>query len=102
MIRFGIRGHDMGKYTISDFSSLIKLIKSLDGECLQLALAKSFTDFQFGKTLLDDKLFQELNQVLEKENIRLSVLGCYINLTNTDENSRLKDLEKFQMSFKFF
>ena len=35
MIRFGIRGHDMGKYTISDFSSLIKLIKSLDGECLQ-------------------------------------------------------------------
>ena len=101
MIRFGIRGHDMGKYTISDFSSLIKLIKSLDGECLQLALAKSFTDFQFGKTLLDDKLFQELNQVLEKENIRLSVLGCYINLTNTDENSRLKDLEKFKAHLKF-
>ena len=29
MIRFGIRGHDMGKYTISDFSSLIKLIKTI-------------------------------------------------------------------------
>ena len=29
MIRLGIRGHDMGKFSISDFSALIKKIKSL-------------------------------------------------------------------------
>lgn len=101
MIKFGIRGHDMGKYSISDFSSLIKLIKNLDGECLQLALTKSFNDFHYGTTLLDDKLFQEFNQILKKEDIKLSVLGCYINLANTNESSRLKDLEKFKEHLKF-
>ena len=82
MIRLGIRGHDMGKFSISDFSALIKLIKSLNGECLQLALTKSFSDFSYSNTSLNETLFQELNQVLEKEEIKLSVLGCYINLTN--------------------
>ena len=101
MIRLGIRGHDMGKFSISDFSALIKLIKSLNGECLQLALTKSFSDFSYSNTSLNETLFQELNQVLEKEEIKLSVLGCYINLTNTDENTRLKDLEKFKAHLSF-
>ena len=45
MIKIGIRAHDMGKYSLIDFPKLLNTIKTLDGQCIQLALGKSFIDF---------------------------------------------------------
>ena len=96
MIRFGIRAHDMGKYEIKDFSELLKLVKSLDGECIQLALNKSFIDFTYSEEKLNKEFANFLSEKLKENGIDISVLGCYINLTDTDEKNRRKSLDKFK------
>ena len=101
MIKFGIRAHDMGKYTIEDFPKLLQLIRELDGECIQLALAKSFTDFNYSPDNLDEKFANFLSQELKVHNVVLSVLGCYINLTDTDEKKRQESLNKFKNHLRF-
>ena len=95
MIKVGIRAHDMGKYSLEEFSNLLSTIKDLDGQCIQLALGKSFTDFKVSKEALNMKLSSYLKCDLERENIKLSVLGCYINMGNPDKDKRDQEIEKF-------
>ena len=101
MIRVGIRAHDMGKYEVSEFPKLLNLITNLDGECIQLALGKSFIDFKPIKENLTDELGNYLKKELENANIKLSVLGCYINMDNPDREKRYEEIEKFKAHLDF-
>ena len=101
MIKVGIRAHDMGKYSLEEFSNLLSTIKDLDGQCIQLALGKSFTDFKVSKEALNMKLSSYLKCDLERENIKLSVLGCYINMGNPDKDKRDQEIEKFKYHLDF-
>lgn len=101
MIKIGIRAHDMGKYSLEDFSKLLEIVKSLDGECIQLALGKSFIDFKLSKENLNDELGYYLKNTLDSENVNLSVLGCYINMGNPDSTVREKEIEKFKYHLDF-
>lgn len=101
MIKIGIRAHDMGKYSLTDFPKLLNTIKTLDGQCIQLALGKSFIDFNISKENLNSELSQYLKNNLENKDINLSVLGCYINMGNPDDNIRHQEIEKFKYHLDF-
>ena len=101
MIKIGIRAHDMGKYSLIDFPKLLNTIKTLDGQCIQLALGKSFIDFNISKENLNSELSQYLKNNLENKDINLSVLGCYINMGNPDDNIRHQEIEKFKYHLDF-
>lgn len=101
MIKIGIRAHDMGKYSLIDFPKLLNTIKTLDGQCIQLALGKSFIDFNISIENLNSELAQYLKNNLETKDINLSVLGCYINMGNPDNNIRHQEIEKFKYHLDF-
>ena len=101
MIKIGIRAHDMGKYSLIDFPKLLNTIKTLDGQCIQLALGKSFIDFNISKENLNSELSQYLKNNLKNKDINLSVLGCYINMGNPDDNIRHQEIEKFKYHLDF-
>lgn len=101
MMKVGIRAHDMGNYNLEDFSSLLKKITSLDGQCMQLALGKSFINFKVSKENLNTDLAGFLKNNLTEEKVRLSVLGCYINMGNPDREKRYADIEKFKYHLEF-
>lgn len=101
MIKIGIRAHDMGTYFLKDFPELLNTIKSLNGQCIQLALGKSFVNFNISKENLNNDLSQYLKNTLENKNINLSVLGCYINMGNPDSDIRYQEIEKFKYHLDF-
>lgn len=101
MIKIGIRAHDMGKYFLKDFPELLDTIKTLDGQCIQLALGKSFIDFNISKENLNYDLSLYLKNTLKNKDITLSVLGCYINMGNPDSNMRHQEIEKFKYHLNF-
>lgn len=101
MIKIGIRAHDLGKYSLEDFPKLLDTVKNLGGQCIQLALGKSFIDFNLSKENLNNELAQYLKKNLESEHINLSVLGCYINMGNPNNDIRNQEIEKFKNHLDF-
>ncbi|WP_432204748.1 sugar phosphate isomerase/epimerase family protein [Cetobacterium somerae] len=101
MIKIGIRAHDMGRYSLEDFLELLKIIKNKDGECVQLALGKSFFDLKVTKENLNNDLAFHLKSNLDSKNIKLSVLGCYINMGNPNGDVRDQEIEKFKYHLDF-
>ncbi|MGL5765396.1 MAG: sugar phosphate isomerase/epimerase family protein [Sarcina sp.] len=101
MIKIGIRAHDMGKYSLTDFPTLLNTIKTLEGHCIQLALGKSFIDFNISIESLNSELAHYLKNNLKNNDINLSVLGCYINMGNPDNNIRHQEIEKFKYHLDF-
>lgn len=101
MLRIGIRAHDMGKYSLEDFSKLCELVKSKGGSSIQLALNKSFEGMENLTGKLTGGLGDFLGESLKSAKIDVAVLGSYINMANPDDSMMAKEIGKFKEHLRF-
>ncbi|AGC67944.1 xylose isomerase domain-containing protein [Thermoclostridium stercorarium subsp. stercorarium DSM 8532] len=94
----GIRAHDVGKMPVRD---LAREIARRGFRCTHLALHKAITDYDFSLGKLNPGMAREIREAFYKENVYISVLGCYINPVHPDEKIRREQLERFKEHIRF-
>lgn len=97
-INLGIRAHDI---EASSLEELVEVVSEKGFSCVQLALNKSFKDFntQFGS--FSPGFAKSIGNAFKQKNIQISVLGCYINMIHSNRNVRKKELERFKEHIRF-
>lgn len=98
MIRLGMRAHDLGTGTIEE---LAEKLEKTGLKCIQLALPKAVNNISFNQGTFSPGLARYIRKALEKKNIDVAVLGCYINFMNLDLKERKRDFEKFKEHIRF-
>jgi len=98
MLKIGLRAHDYGvNVTVEELSDILAEFYPVS---IQLALAKSFINAP--KPGCQNTGFaRHVRQVLEKRNISIAVLGCYINPVHPDPEIREKQLKSFEEHLRF-
>lgn len=89
---FGLRGHDVA----NDFENMCINAKKHGVKNLQFALAKTVTDVDFDSVGYDKELSLKIKDALVKNDLKVSVLGCYINPVETNEDSLKLMLKRFE------
>lgn len=97
-LNIGVRGHDLSKTNIED---LAKAVNSEGFSHIQLALGKALGEYGRLNGKLNSGIMNYIKEELNKKNVRISVLGCYINLANPCATSRKKDLEYFKENIRY-
>ena len=96
---YGMRCHDIApKGTVQEV-----LDKVVDNGVLQiqLAMGKSFSDFDSSYGHYSPGAAHMLRKELDKRGIHVAVLGCYINPTNPDESKREAEIRRFIEHLKY-
>ncbi len=90
----GIRGHDLKTTGIRQTS---EKCESIGFEYLQLVLEKTIPDFKRGE------FSQEYASQMKEDlgNIKVAVLGSYINPSNSDEEQLRSDMEAFKEKIRY-
>ncbi|MBU3176640.1 sugar phosphate isomerase/epimerase [Clostridium estertheticum] len=97
-MRIGIRGHDIGQCKLEELAEILedKNIKSI-----QFVPKKIITEFKITSGSMTPGMAEHIKQILTKHNLNISLLGCYINLANPDDNELNKLLENFKEHIRF-
>lgn len=94
----GIRAHDFGKLPLE------KLVEEINGKgftAVQLALNKAVEGINSGSGTLNPGMGQYIGDTFRKNNIRIAVMGCYINPIEPDENERRISLDRFKEHIRY-
>ncbi len=94
----GVRGHDMPK---APFDELVKSIADAGFCCTQLALGKAIRDFSVSNEAMTFGMADYMKKVFEQNKVSVSVLGCYKNLANPDEQQLIKIKEAYMHHIRF-
>lgn len=97
-LNLGIRAHDLEGLPLEE---LTKAISKKGLSAVQLALAKSFTDFSTATGSLSPGYARHIGQAFKKENVDIAILGCYINMIHPDKYERAKLLDRFKEHIRF-
>ena len=97
-LRLGVRGHDMPK---APFDELVKSISEAGFCCTQLALAKAIRDFNTGCAAMTSGMADYMKKVFEKNQVSVSVLGCYKNLANPEEAQLKQIMDSYMHHIRF-
>ncbi|MDS0525662.1 sugar phosphate isomerase/epimerase [Clostridium sp. SHJSY1] len=97
-MRIGIRGHDIGDYELDKIGEIMqnKGLKSV-----QFVPKKIISEFEIAKGSYTPGMAQYINDILNKYDVNISILGCYINLANPDDNELNDLLESFKEHIRF-
>lgn len=96
--QIGVRAHDFGKRPLTELAGLI----SAKGYgYIQLALTKAITDFNYSYGMLSNGMMRTIEKELSKQNLRVSVLGCYIDPSTDDKEAYNHNLLVFKEHVKF-
>lgn len=97
-MRIGIRGHDIGYYKLDELGQIMneKNLKSI-----QFVPKKIISEFEVAEGSLTPGMAQHINEVIGKYGINISLLGCYINLANPNDNELNKLLDTFKEHIRF-
>jgi len=87
-MRIGIRGHDIGHYKLHELG---EILQSKNLKSIQFVIKKIITEFEITSGSLTPGMAEYIKNTLKKYDLNISVLGCYINLANPDDNE-LNDL----------
>ncbi|MCL2127237.1 MAG: sugar phosphate isomerase/epimerase [Treponema sp.] len=98
MLNIGLRAHDYGKNV--PVEELAKILAGYRPASIQLALAKALSGApKPGQLSLGYARY--IRNVLEKQNISVSVLGCYINPVHPDPAVRETQLRSFEEHLRY-
>lgn len=97
-LRLGVRGHDMPK---APFDELVKSIADAGFCCTQLALGKAIRDFSVSNEAMTFGMADYMKKVFEQNQVSVSVLGCYKNLANPEEQQLIKIKEAYMHHIRF-
>ena len=85
----------------ADMDTVFDAVQNLGVQQIQLALAKSIEGYNFDYGHYSPGFGREIRKKLEKRGIHVSMLGCYINPTNPDEEERQKAVRRFIEHLKY-
>jgi len=95
-MKVGVRAHDFGRHSADD---LARIIKEAGFECVQLAPTKALVGVDgFDKI---EPYLDEIGTAFSKHDVEITVLGCYIEPSLTDDEERLKNVEIFKKSLSY-
>ena len=94
----GVRAHDVGKMPVKE---LAKAIAKKGFSCTHFAPQKAITDFDTSLGKLNPGMARQIREAFYKEDVLISVLGCYINPVDPDEKFRRDSLERFKEYIRF-
>jgi len=97
-MRIGIRGHDIGHYELDKIGQIMnkKKLKSV-----QFVAKKIISEFEITKGSMTPGMAQYINDTLRNHGVNISILGCYINLANPDDNELNELLDTFKEHIRF-
>lgn len=99
MLSFGMRCHDIcPKMPMED---VFREVKANHIDQIQLAFGKSISDYDFSTGHYSPGFARYIRSLLEKNNIHVAVLGCYINPVNPVEAKRQAEVAKFIEHLKY-
>ncbi|GCF93783.1 xylose isomerase [Enterococcus florum] len=94
MLNLAIRGHDLSEVT--SLESLAEKTQAQGIQTLQLALGLSFPALLSEGRNINPGLGQLVKGTLQRKNIQVGILSCYINLIHPDRTLREAALSKFE------
>ena len=95
-LNIGLRGHDV---EAEDLAELSKKLKEYNISNVQLVLKKSCKGFEEG--MFSPSFAKKIGGTFKENGIEISVLGCYINPSNTNKQVLEQDLSYFIESLKY-
>lgn len=97
-MRFGVLAHDLKKGTAAEVAATVA---SYGLQFVQLALAKALTDVDSSLGRLSTGLANHIAEAFERERVRISVLGCYINPIDPDPAARRYAIDRFKEHIRY-
>ena len=91
-MKIGVRAHDFGRHSIEE---LPKIIKSAGFDCVQLALTKAIKGID-NFSAIEESHLEHIREHFERNSLDITVLGCYIEPSISDRESRLANVAIFQ------
>ena len=95
-LNIGLRGHDV---EANDLPELSEKLKEYGISNVQLVLKKSCKGFKEG--MFSPSFAKKIGEIFTKSGIEISVLGCYINPSNTNKEVLQQEMAYFVESLKY-
>lgn len=92
MNRIGVRGHDFGKMNVE---VLPKYIKDFGFNAAQIAPVKAINGVNNFDDITDEVL-ENCREQFNKNDVEISVYGCYVEIGMLDKEKRLEQVDKFK------
>jgi len=92
-MKIGVRAHDFGRHSAVE---LPKIIREAGFEAVQLAFTKAIDGISKFSDVTDH-LLEETRENFTKNNVKITVLGCYIEPSLPDKAERLAHVENFKL-----
>ncbi len=97
-MNIGIRLHD----TIEgSFTEKLDKVKEQGFSCIHLALSRAYPDAKVTDASLTPGFAQKIRRELDKRDLDLAVLGCYLNLLNPDPAELKATQERYRAHIRF-
>lgn len=97
-MQLGIRLHDIKKAPLEE---RLKIAKEQGFKCGHLALSKVISEFPTDNAALTPGLAMHLRKLFAKYDQDIAVLGCYLNLTNPNEETMKKTYARYFSNIRF-
>ena len=91
--RLGIRAHDMGRFPAD---VLARKVSEAGLDCVQLALGKALEGVELVPGFIDEAFAARTGAAFAASQVRIEVLGCYINPIHPDSDERASLLGLFK------
>ena len=98
-MNFGMRCHDICRP--GTVTEVLDHVAENGIMQIQLAMSKSFTDYDFSCGHYSPGMAHYVRNELDKRGIHVAVLGCYINPVNPDELKRRAEVDRFIEHLKY-
>lgn len=95
-MKIGVRAHDFSRMSEIE---LPKIIKNAGFDATQLALTKAITGINKFSDI-DDRLLERIRIEFDKNELEISVYGCYIEPSILDKEKRLENVNIFKKSIE--
>lgn len=99
MLNITIRGHDLSE--VQTIEDLAEKTKEQGIHTLQLALGLSFPEIPSGANEINSGRGNYVKRVLEKQEVTVGILSCYINMIHPDLTIRQELLTKFEQYLRY-
>lgn len=97
-MRIGIRAHDIENDSLEELAEIAhkKNVKSF-----HFAPKKVINEFHIKKGCLTPGFAQYVKNILQKNELNISILGSYVNLANPDDDGLREEIETFKEHIRF-
>ncbi len=97
-MQLGIRLHDIKKAPLEE---RLEIAREQGFKCGHLALSKVISEFPTDNAALTPGLAMHLRKLFAKYDQDIAVLGCYLNLTNPNEETMKKTYARYFSNIRF-